>query len=197
VTWYTATGPDQGKAAVWIDGTRAGTFDQYAPTASFKVARRLDGLARGPHTITVRVLGKASPAATDTQVVVDAFEAGGDRVSNPALETTWGTASVAGASDGRVSASDVTRAAVEITFRGTGIVWTTIRARDQGRAEIFVDGLLVRQVDNYAPQRMAGVERSVTGLADGVHTLRIVVLGEGRPAAQGTLISIDAFSILV
>jgi hypothetical protein len=31
---------------------------------------------------------------------------------------------------------------------------------------------------------------------DGVHTLRIVVLGEGRPAARGTLVSVDGFAVL-
>lgn len=30
--------------------------------------------------------------------------------------------------------------------------------------------------------------RSVSGLADGVHTLRIVVLGKARPAARGTIV---------
>jgi hypothetical protein len=32
--------------------------------------------------------------------------------------------------------------------------------------------------------------------ADGVHTLRIVVLGEERRAADGTLVSIDRFIVL-
>jgi GH25 family lysozyme M1 (1,4-beta-N-acetylmuramidase) len=190
VTWYTATGPSQGRAAVRIDGEPVGTFDQYAPTQTFKVARTFGGLARGQHTITVRVLGRAASAATDTQVVVDAFEAGGDRVSNPALAASWGTG------PGGVRASDVTRASAELTFRGTGVVWITRRGPDQGRAQIFVDGVLVRQVDNYAPGPEPGVERTITGLVDGVHVLRIVVLGEARPAADAARVSIDRFSIL-
>lgn len=101
------------------------------------------------------------------------------------------------ASDGRARASDVTGATAELTFRGTGVVWTTIRGRDQGRAEIWVDGALVRTVDNYAPSGMVGVERPVTGLVDDVHALRIVVLGQGRPAATGTFVSVDRFSVLV
>jgi hypothetical protein len=191
VTWYTATGPAQGKAAVWIDDERAGTVDLYEPAARFKVARTFGGLARGPHTIAIRVLGRASAAASDTQVVVDAIEAGGDRVSNPVLDATWGSGA------GGVRASDVTRASAELTFRGTGVVWTTRRGPDQGRAQIFVDGVLVRQVDNYAPQPTPDVERTVSGLADGVHTIRIVVLGEARPAAEAARVSIDRFSILL
>jgi hypothetical protein len=191
VTWYTVTGPAQGRAAVRIDGEHAGTVDLYAPSTRFRVASTFDGLDHGPHTITVRVLGRASAAASDTLVVIDAFEAGGDRVANPTLTATWGTG------PGGVRASDVTRASAELTFRGTGLVWTTRRGPDQGRAEIYVDGVLVRRVDNYAPQATPGVERTVTGLVDGVHTFRIVVLGEARPAAEAALVSIDRFSVLL
>jgi GH25 family lysozyme M1 (1,4-beta-N-acetylmuramidase) len=191
VTWYTATGPSQGRAAVWIDGDRLGTLDQYAPSSSFRVARTFGGLERGPHTITIRVLGRAAAAASDAQVVVDAFEAGGDRVANPELAVTWGSGA------GGVRASDVTRASVQLTFRGTGIVWTTVRGPDQGRAQILVDGVLVRQVDNYAPRPTPGVARTIAGLADGVHTLRIVVLGEARPAAEAALVSVDRFTVVV
>ena len=57
VTWYTVTGPAQGKASVWIDGHPKGTFNQYAPSTTFKVARSFRHLAPGDHTITIRVLG--------------------------------------------------------------------------------------------------------------------------------------------
>ena len=196
VTWYTATGPAQGKAAVWIDGSSRGVFDQYASHADFKVARTLDGLGPGAHTISVRVLGRARSSATDTQVVVDAFRAGGQLVANPQPVETWGSIDAAQASDGRISSSDLARSSAELTFRGTGVDWYTYRGRDQGRAGIYVDGLLVRTVDNYAPAPTFDVVRSITGLADGVHTLRIVVLGQARPAATGTLVSVDRFAVV-
>jgi hypothetical protein len=59
-----------------------------------------------------------------------------------------------------------------------------------------VDGTLVRTVDNYAPERAFGVVRTVSGLTDGVHQLRIVVLGESRPRATGALVSADGFTVL-
>ena len=52
----------------------------------------------------------------------------------------------------------------------------------------------MRTVDNYAPDPAYGVVRTVTGLADGVHTLRVVVLGQGRPKASGVLVSADSFA---
>jgi len=195
VTWYTATGSAQGKAAVSIDGQAFGTFDQYAAARSFKVERRFTGLERGSHTITVRVVGTASASASDTQVVVDAFEAGGELEKNPSIVTSWGTLEAARASEGRAAAGDLARSSVELAFRGTGVTWLTIRRRDQGRADLYVDGLYVRTVDNYAATPAFGVERSITGLADGIHTLRIVVVGEARPAATGALVSVDRFVV--
>jgi hypothetical protein len=39
------------------------------------------------------------------------------------------------------------------------------------------------------------VSRVFTGLADGVHTVRIVALGRSRPKAKAALVTIDAFLI--
>jgi hypothetical protein len=196
VTWYTATGPAMGRAAVTIDGVARGPFDQYATGPGFKVARRFTGLERGPHTITVRVLGTGSANATDTLVVVDAFEFGGDVVANPELQTAWASVEASRASGGSLAASDLARASVTFTFRGNGVDWFTVRDRRQGRAEIYVDGALVRTVDNYSATPAYGVARSVTGLAPGPHTVRMIVLGEGRPAAKGTLVSVDRFVVI-
>jgi len=196
VTWYTATGPAQGKAAVSIDGTPRGTFDQYATRARFKVARTFDGLGRGAHTITVRVLGRGRASATDTQVVVDAFRTGGRLVANPDLRATWGVVEKGQASSGAIGSSDLARSSAKVSFRGTGIDWFTYRGPDQGRAQVYLDGSLVGTVDNYAASPTFGVARSFTGLADDVHTFRIVVLGDARPAADGALVSIDRFAIV-
>lgn len=196
VTWYTATGPTYGKAAVSIDGISHGRFDQFGPQAAFGVARTFDGLEPGAHTIAIRVLGRSRASATDTKVAVDAFRVGGDLTVDPELELSWGDVEAAEASGGSVSATDLARSSAELTFRGTGVQWFTQRGPDQGRAEIYLDGLLVRTIDNYAPSPAFGVERSVTGLADGVHTLRIVVLGDARRAATGALVSIDRLSVV-
>ncbi|MGZ8604565.1 MAG: hypothetical protein ACXWX9_07390, partial [Actinomycetota bacterium] len=196
VTWYTATGPAMGRANVFLDGRRLGTFDQYAPGPAFRVARSFTKLDRGEHLLTVRVLGTAAASATDAQVVVDAFGVGNDVVANPELGQAWGTVKAANASGGTAAASALGGASVELSFSGTGVDWITARGRDQGRAEIYVDGALLRTVDNFARDRAYGFVRSVTGLADGVHTLRIVVLGEARPAATGTAVTVDRFSVL-
>jgi GH25 family lysozyme M1 (1,4-beta-N-acetylmuramidase) len=196
VTWYTALGPAAGKATVRIDGTVKGTFDLYARHADLRVGRTFDGLGPGPHTITIRATGRASHSSSDTQVVVDAFRAGGHTSSNPDPVTKWGNVRDANASAGGLGSSDLDRSSVELTFSGTAVDWLTYRGPDQGRAKVFIDGLEVRTVDNYAAHPSYDVARSFTGLAEGVHTLRIVVLGDARPAANDELVSVDGFSVV-
>lgn len=196
ITWYTATGPAAGKATVRIDGRLRGTFDLYAPHADLRVGRTFGKLGSGPHTITIRVLGRARAPASDTQVVVDAFRAGGRIVAKPDLRTTWGSVAAAGASAGTLWSSDLARSTAELRFSGTAIDWITARGRDQGRAQVSIDGKVVRTVDNHAAGREFGVTRSFTGLSDGVHMLQIKVLGNAPRAATGELVSIDGFSVV-
>jgi hypothetical protein len=194
VIWYTVTGPSQGKAAVSIDGRSRGTFDQYAPSTTFKVGRAFGHLEPGEHTITVRVVGRAPASATDALVAIDAFEAGGKLIRNPELLASWRKESVPAPSGGTVAASDLARSEATFTFRGTGVAWQTVRGPDQGSAEVFVDGSLVQTVDNYAKHTTV-VARPVTGLSEEVHVLRIVVLGQSRPGATATKVSIGGFTV--
>ena len=76
-TWVTKKGPDQGKAQVKIDGVSKGTFDLYNPTAQWNVQQTFGKLANKAHTLVVQVLGTQNASATDHNVVVDAFVAGG------------------------------------------------------------------------------------------------------------------------
>jgi len=70
-----------------------------------------------------------------------------------------------------------------------------MRGPHQGRAQIYVDGELAKTVDNFAGAP-SPTTRTFAGLAAGTHEIRIVVLGTSRPAAAGTEISIDAFTVM-
>jgi GH25 family lysozyme M1 (1,4-beta-N-acetylmuramidase) len=195
VTWYTATGPSQGKAQVLIDGRPRGTFSQFASGPSFRVGRTFSGLAPGEHTITIRALGLAAPRAEGRFVVVDAFAVGPELVKTPPLETSWRTLKASRASGGSYAVADLAGSSVALTFRGTGVGWVTVRGPNQGRARILVDGTLVRTVDDYAANVTFGATRRVSGLTDGVHTLRIVVAGSSRKASKGALVAVDRFVV--
>src|SRR5439155_21505425 len=96
VTWYTLVGPDQGRAAVYVDGISAGSFDDYGPTATYRVARSFSGLAPGGHTIRITVLGTRNAKSTDSKVAVDGFAVGSSTFDTPVV--TYGWAQVANAS---------------------------------------------------------------------------------------------------
>ncbi len=196
VTWMTARGPAQGWASVSIDGEQVGTFNQYAERASFGVGRTIEGLSPGEHTITVHVLGRGSERASDTRVVVDGIRTAGGLVADPALEHTWGLVEDPAASGGGTASSGLAGAGLQLTFRGTGVEWMAVHGRHRGRADVYVDGTLVRTVDGFTRNRAYGRTDSVTGLDDGVHTLRIVVLGRGMPAARDTLVTLDRLTVL-
>ena len=70
------------------------------------------------------------------------------------------------------------------TFRGTAVTWRTIAGPDQGRAQVLIDGVNKGVVDDY--KSTLGT-RSVAfgGLADAVHTMKIVVLGTKAATSPG------------
>jgi len=79
-----------------------------------------------------------------------------------------------------VHAATADGAALEFAFRGTGVEWVTALGPDQGEADIFLDGKLVRRVNLSNESRVtARPVFTQTGLKSGQHTLRIVkVSGE-------------------
>jgi hypothetical protein len=73
VDWVTAKGKAYGKAKVLIDGVSRGSFDLYQKTTAWQSVEAFGGFTRGPHTITIQVLGTKNAAATGKDVVVDGF----------------------------------------------------------------------------------------------------------------------------
>jgi GH25 family lysozyme M1 (1,4-beta-N-acetylmuramidase) len=195
VTWYTVTGPTQGRASVSIDGRFRGTFDQSSRNTRFRVARRFTGLGAGAHKITIIVLGKRGRASTDTQVTVDAFRAGGSLHATPAVVAAWHPVGAPEASNSSFAETDLAGSSVWLRFRGTAIDWYTVKGPNKGRARVYVDGRLVRTVDNHSAQATFEVRRHVGGLTDAVHFIRILVLGESRRAATGSMVAIDRFVV--
>ncbi|MBI4674650.1 MAG: hypothetical protein HY741_23645 [Chloroflexi bacterium] len=74
IKWLTAKGPGYGKADVYVDGVRQGTFDLYASSAQWKVEIGFTGLSAAQHTIEVRVFGEKNAASSGTMVIVDGFQ---------------------------------------------------------------------------------------------------------------------------
>ncbi|MBK6962884.1 MAG: hypothetical protein IPH20_02860 [Bacteroidales bacterium] len=83
---------------------------------------------------------------------------------------------------------------VEIGFTGTGISINGNWIRDGGKADVYLDGKIVRTIDTYYFYNNQEHDNvtiwHVTGLADGRHTVKLVVKGEKKPESSGTKIYI-------
>ena len=185
VQWNTIVGPTMGSATVSIDGKSKGTFDLTASSTA-KSSRLFQKLGDGEHTITIT-------AAGDGLVAVDGFKVGTTLDKAPTLTHGWSVVATPVASGGKVARSDLAGTVVEYAFFGSGISWITQLGPDQGIAKVFVDGVLVKTFDNYAAAA-SRVDRTILGLADGSHTVRIVVTGSKRSVSTGTWITIDGFT---
>ncbi|MGW1342937.1 X2-like carbohydrate binding domain-containing protein [Kribbella sp. NPDC002412] len=65
-------------------------------------------------------------------------------------------------------------AAVEFAFQGTGVEWITALGPDQGEADVYLDGKLVRRVNLHNDARVTARQVFTTSVKNGSHTLRIV-----------------------
>jgi hypothetical protein len=196
VTWYTMTGPSQGVAKVFVDGVRKAKVNNYSPANTWRVARSLKGLGTGSHTLKVVVTGrKGSTRATGTSVVFDAAKVGRKLAMSPATTTLWRRAASTSASGGSYALAAARGASASFAFRGTSIAWSTRTAPTMGKAKVYVDGVLKATVDNFSKRARSNVLRSVTGLSDSVHTVKVVVTGSKRKAAKGTDVVLDRWIV--
>ena len=74
VAWIAPTGPNRGKAEVWVGGVKAKTVDLYSSSAQPRkmVFTKSWGSSRS-HTLEIRVLGKKNPSSTGKRVGEDTF----------------------------------------------------------------------------------------------------------------------------
>jgi hypothetical protein len=80
--------------------------------------------------------------------------------------------------------------AVSYTFTGTGVQILSETNADEGTADVFVDGTKTRTVNGNGPTRLAQQAMvSVTGLAKGQHTVKVVKTGGG-------FLLVDGFTVI-
>ncbi|MBI3973600.1 MAG: hypothetical protein HY332_20185 [Chloroflexi bacterium] len=85
VTWYTTTGPDQGTAKVFIDGTLVKEESNYALSTSYQQAHTYSAPSSGSHELVIAVTGVRPAGSANAWVTVDAFDGGAGRVEESAL----------------------------------------------------------------------------------------------------------------
>jgi hypothetical protein len=195
VTWLTTTGPTQGRAKVYVDGVRKAKVNNWSAATHWQVARTIKGLKAGSHRLKVVVVGrKGNTKGTGTDVVLDGLKVGKKLVRNAPV-FTWRHVSASTASAGGYALSAKKGASASFTFRGTSLSWISARGPAMGKAKVYVDGVLKGTVDNYAKRSGFGLKRTFTGLADKVHTVKVVATGTKRKTSKGTSVVVDRWLV--
>jgi GH25 family lysozyme M1 (1,4-beta-N-acetylmuramidase) len=139
----------------------------------------------GNTAATTLVTFQAAPSVEQTSAAVTTSPSG-----------AWTGVHEARASGGSFAVAGRADAAVRLRFHGTGVDWITVTGPNRGRAEIYVDGELLRSHDLYSVTRTFGVVVPIDGLTDGAHLLRIVATGRGRPVSTGSIVAVDRFDVI-
>ena len=107
----------------------------------------------------------------------------GERSTAIDYRSTWSSARYAAYSGRQVKYATRTGASATITFNGKGIAWVGPVGPTRGTARVYIDGKAVANVDLRKSTFVARKVLFARALADGAHTLRIVVTSSGRPVA--------------
>ncbi|WP_135554690.1 alpha-L-fucosidase [Paenibacillus cymbidii] len=90
--------------------------------------------------------------------------------------------------------SNETDAYAEYAFTGSGIRLVTKKTPNGGIFDIYLDGAKVATYDSYAAQQKFDVTAyETTSLADGPHTIKMVVTGAKNPNAANNYVNLDLF----
>ncbi len=196
VTLFTVEGRRMGRARLSVDGESVKVIDGYARRFRAGVRHRFTDLGAGSHRLTISPLGSKRRGATDRRVTVDALRWGGRLRPDPDPEAvSWARVKDPSASEGGYVVSDAPGAQATLRFSGTSLTLMTLRGPTRGQAAILVDGRSVRTIDLYAPERGFASVRVASGLAEGPHTARVVVLGTRHRASEGSGVAIDRWVV--
>lgn len=195
-TVYPVSGPSFGYVAVYVDGVKKALWNQYSATTKYTSARTLSGLSNTKHTVVFAVAGKkGSTKATGWAVGIDAVKVGTTLTSAPKMTFTWSRVKSANASGLYKSVAVQKGQTTSMSFVGTSLTWTHSVGRNHGKADVWIDGVKKATVDLFGTTSKDGVAWTITGLAAGKHTVKIVATGTKRTGATGTLVTVDRFLV--
>jgi hypothetical protein len=109
---------------------------------------------------------------------------------------TWTTVSTGSAYGGYVRRASAAEAAATFTFKGENVAWVATKRPSSGKARITLDGGTPVTIDLYASLPLVRQLVFSRSVSPGLHTLTIEVLGTKRAASSGTVVEIDAFTLI-
>ena len=157
----------------------------------FHVLRHASSTSTSVDTTHISIDFNAQPAANVTYTYDD---------TDPALQYSGSWSHVANQSytggDYKNTESFSKQAGDSLTvpFSGTAVRWIGPQTSNHGLADVYVDGTKQATVDASGSQNQA-VLFAASGLADGPHTLKIVVDGTHSSGSTDNYVSIDAIDV--
>jgi hypothetical protein len=210
---YTDSG--SGIANIAVDGVTHGQVDAYAkPSKAQANVYTVSNLNNGAHTVTVSPLGRSNISSAGSWIWIDAFDIDASTTTAPpppqspspyrAEQTdakvqwsgTWSLNNNVVHSGGSAKLSMTAGSNATFTFTGTSVSWIAYRDQWSGIASIAVDGVFRAEVDTYAsPSKAQANTYTISGLADGPHTITVSATGRKSASSSGAWVWIDAFDV--
>jgi subtilisin family serine protease len=195
----------QGIARVTVDGTSY-EVDLYSTIPQYNAAAfELANLKPGVHTLKIEWTGSRNKSARKaaTSINIDSIIVLGTQAStieqnhaSVSYTGSWSTTNSSSYSGGSAKYTVSKGSAAEISFNGESIKLVGYKGKNNGKANIYLDGKLVKTVDYYSSSTQTKVTiYEATNLSKGFHTLKITNRGDKNSASTGTNINVDSFVI--
>jgi hypothetical protein len=151
----------------------------------------------GTHTIDYFSIDKAGNRETTHTAAFYVAARFDDASPSVAYTGTWYTQTDSTMWAGAYHHASTASASVEATFSGAEVAWIGPMTTSYGKANVFIDGVLVQEVDQYrASYANSQVVWTSGPLTDGVHTIKIEALGARNGLSTGNKIVVDALDLV-
>jgi N-acetylneuraminic acid mutarotase len=129
-------------------------------------------------------------------VTIDVFQ---ESDSSIGYVGTWNTESSSNAYGGGLKHANATGESAELAFSSaSSVAWVASKGNNRGKAEVWVDGAIVKTVDLYnsATQWRKAVYVKNNMNVSRAHTVKVRALGTKSASSSGTRVDLDAFVVL-
>ncbi|KRE36265.1 S8 family serine peptidase [Paenibacillus sp. Soil724D2] len=200
IEWIGTKNPSQGIADVYIDDVKVASPSLYSTTVLHHQSLFKKWLPAGRHTIKIQWTGQHDSAAKGSWINVDAFVVSNLIASsdiNVSYNGAWGTMFGSRFTKGNERFTSSKNSAAEFVFTGTRVTLMSNTGSNRGKAQIFIDGNPVKTVDLYSMSIQYQVPVFTSDKLNwGIHTIKVVNIGDRNASSSGQIVTIDAINVL-
>lgn len=195
---YGQTNDYSGMADVYVDGVKKATIDTYSKTMKYNQLYFDTGLlSNGDHTVKIVVLRQKNNLAKEyyiecDKVITSTVANLNDNDSSIVYSSGFATNNLIGTFNSDFHSSNVSNSYYTVSFTGTEAKIYGQKNDYSGMADVYVDGVKVATIDNYAEKMKFEQLYFDTGILEsGSHTVKIVVLNQKNSSAKDYFIECD------